>query len=85
MLAVALFVQPKAKERMFALKVQTNILFDYLQTALHGRHQDVSLDSQNKHRASGPKIHFLHKQTPTAHVPRVHVAISLVKKNLFSQ
>lgn len=42
----------KCPKRMFALKVQTNILFDYFQTDLHGRHQDVGLclDSQNKHQ-----------------------------------
>lgn len=61
--------QPKGLERMFALKVQTNILFDYFQTDLHEtpRCRPFCLDSQDKHRISSPKIQLLPKQTPTAH------------------
>lgn len=52
-LTVTLFVvggQPKAPERMFTLKVQTNIWFDYFQTYMYRWHQDVDfcLDSQNQ-------------------------------------
>lgn len=60
--------QPKGPERMFALKVQTNILFDYFQTDLREtpRCRPFCLHSQDKHRTSSPKIQLLHKQTPAA-------------------